>query len=110
MSFDFIGFLLTALLSTSHAAKHGARAGLGVTLVRYGLYIQTQDVDDEMAQYKYYNPDDNETREEVIEQNNWTAYLFIIIGFFLIAKANAEFVRVRRVRAVILAGTELENA
>ena len=39
MSFQFVGFLLTTLLSTSHAAKNGSRAGLGVTLIQYGLYL-----------------------------------------------------------------------
>lgn len=39
MSFQFVGFLLTTMLSTSHAAKNGSRAGLGVTLIQYGLYL-----------------------------------------------------------------------
>jgi hypothetical protein len=34
--FQFIGFLLSYLLHTSHAAKYGSRAGLGLTLIRYG--------------------------------------------------------------------------
>jgi hypothetical protein len=42
MSFQFVGFLLTTLLSTSHAAKNGSRAGLGVTLIQYGLYLGTE--------------------------------------------------------------------
>ena len=45
MSFQFVGFLLTTLLSTSHAAKNGSRAGLGVTLIQYGLYLG-QEIDD----------------------------------------------------------------
>ena len=35
--FQFIGFLFTYLLHTSHAAKYGSRAGLGVTLIQFGL-------------------------------------------------------------------------
>ncbi|KAJ7062974.1 hypothetical protein B0H15DRAFT_958750, partial [Mycena belliarum] len=31
--FEFVGFLLTFLLHTSHAAKYGSRAGLGLTLI-----------------------------------------------------------------------------
>jgi hypothetical protein len=34
------GFLLTYVLHTSHAAKHGSRAGLGITLIQYGLYLR----------------------------------------------------------------------
>lgn len=41
-SFQFIGFLLTYVLHTSHAAKHGSRAGLGITLVQYGLYLRNK--------------------------------------------------------------------
>lgn len=36
--FQFVGFLLTYLLHTSHAAKFGSRAGLGLTLIQYGFY------------------------------------------------------------------------
>ncbi|KAG0149742.1 hypothetical protein CROQUDRAFT_39491 [Cronartium quercuum f. sp. fusiforme G11] len=42
MSFQFIGFLLTYLLHTTHAAKNGSRAGLGITLIQYGLYTRTR--------------------------------------------------------------------
>lgn len=36
--FQFVGFLLTYLLHTSHAAKYGSRAGLGLTLIQFGFY------------------------------------------------------------------------
>ncbi len=41
MSFQLVGFLLTYLLHTTHAAKHGSRAGLGITLVQYGFYMRS---------------------------------------------------------------------
>ncbi|THH10082.1 hypothetical protein EW145_g1580 [Phellinidium pouzarii] len=40
ISFQFVGFLLTYLLHTTHAAKLGARAGLGLTLVQYGFALR----------------------------------------------------------------------
>ncbi|CAK9783927.1 hypothetical protein CC85DRAFT_250104 [Cutaneotrichosporon oleaginosum] len=40
VSFQWVGFLLTYVLHTTHAAKHGSRAGLGITLVRFGLYLR----------------------------------------------------------------------
>src|SRR5579862_6441293 len=40
MSFQLVGFLLTYLLHTTHAAKNGSRAGLGITLVQYGFYMK----------------------------------------------------------------------
>ena len=41
MSFYLVGFLLTYLLHTTHAAKNGSRAGLGVTLVQYGFVLRS---------------------------------------------------------------------
>ncbi|GAA5849869.1 hypothetical protein JCM8547_000940 [Rhodosporidiobolus lusitaniae] len=40
MSFQFVGFLLTYLLHTTHAAKNGSRAGLGITLIQLGFYLK----------------------------------------------------------------------
>ena len=42
--FQFVGFLLTYLLHTSHAAKFGSRAGLGLTLIQYGFYSRTVNI------------------------------------------------------------------
>jgi len=41
VSFQFVGFLLTYLLHTTHASKYGSRAGLGVTLIQYGFYMRS---------------------------------------------------------------------
>ncbi|KAL8708785.1 MAG: hypothetical protein Q9220_006346 [cf. Caloplaca sp. 1 TL-2023] len=41
MSFQLVGFLLTYLLHTTHAAKNGSRAGLGITLIQYGFYMRS---------------------------------------------------------------------
>jgi len=45
MSFQLVGFLLTYLLHSTHAAKNGSRAGLGITLIQYGFYMKTSDND-----------------------------------------------------------------
>ncbi|SNX87220.1 related to BSD2 - metal homeostasis protein [Melanopsichium pennsylvanicum] len=42
MTFQFVGFLLTYLLHTTHAARCGSRAGLGITLIQYGFYLRTR--------------------------------------------------------------------
>jgi len=42
ISFQFVGFLLTYLLHTSHAARLGSRAGLGVTLIQYGFALRSR--------------------------------------------------------------------
>ena len=36
--FQFLGFVVTYFLSTTHAARYGARAGLGLTFIQYGAY------------------------------------------------------------------------
>lgn len=38
-TFQFIGFVLTFLLHTTHAAKLGSRAGLGLSLIQFGLEL-----------------------------------------------------------------------
>ncbi|KAI0650689.1 hypothetical protein C8Q79DRAFT_998480 [Trametes meyenii] len=43
ISFQFVGFLLTYLLHTTHAAKLGSRAGLGITLIQYGFALRGRD-------------------------------------------------------------------
>ena len=42
ISFQFVGFVLTYLMHTTHAAKFGSRAGLGITLIQYGLFSRGQ--------------------------------------------------------------------
>jgi hypothetical protein len=46
ISFQFVGFLLTYLLHTTHAARYGSRAGLGVTLIQYGFALRSKPEDD----------------------------------------------------------------
>ncbi|KIR35489.1 metal homeostatis protein bsd2 [Cryptococcus deuterogattii MMRL2647] len=41
-SFQFVGFLLTYVLHTTHAAKYGSRAGLGLTLIQVGLNLRSK--------------------------------------------------------------------
>ena len=43
ISFQFVGFLLTYLLHTTHAAKLGSRAGLGITLIQYGFAMRSRE-------------------------------------------------------------------
>jgi hypothetical protein len=43
LSFQLVGFILTYLLHTTHAAKNGSRAGLGITLIQYGFYMKNTD-------------------------------------------------------------------
>lgn len=47
--FQFIGFLFTYLLHTTHAAKYGSRVGLGLTLIQFGFYSRRQNNLDEVG-------------------------------------------------------------
>lgn len=44
VAFQWIGFLLTYVMHTTHAAKHGSRAGLGITLIFFALKLHKQGV------------------------------------------------------------------
>lgn len=45
MSFQIVGFLLTYLLHTTHAAKNGSKAGLGIMLVQMGFQMKSSRTD-----------------------------------------------------------------
>lgn len=47
--FQFIGFLFTYLLHTTHAAKFGSRVGLGLTLIQFGFQSRRR-TDDELSE------------------------------------------------------------
>ncbi|TPX38013.1 hypothetical protein SmJEL517_g00326 [Synchytrium microbalum] len=104
MSFDFIGFLLTSLMSTSHAAKCGSRSGLGITLIRYGFLLKNKAMQDESDFYDPSSLDDMD-EEEIARQNEFLSYILIVVGFFVLLRANGEYVRIRRMEAAILSSS-----
>ncbi|KAF9466574.1 hypothetical protein BDZ94DRAFT_1251260 [Collybia nuda] len=105
--FQFVGFLLTYLLHTSHAAKFGSRAGLGLTLIQFGFYSRTMNFIDA--------PDDKDTATggeptsdtgeapipddgfiPGITSKDWLSFLFMTIGWFLLLSSFIGFWRVKR--------------
>ena len=87
--FQFIGFLFTYLLHTSHAAKFGSRAGLGLTLIQFGFYSRTMSPDPGADK----NPGDPapsvitrasltepDTTFPTITSKDWLAFLFMTLG------------------------------
>ncbi len=123
MSFQLIGFLLTYLLHTTHAAKHGSRAGLGVTLVQFGFSMRysgnkgpmdgapgpdapTDGVPDDP------NAHDFDPSEVVsgggagmsphgLSTADWLSYVLMIVGWFILIRAVSDFIRARRQEAII---------
>lgn len=111
ISFQFVGFLLTYLLHTTHAAKYGSRAGLGVTLIQYGFALRSKNESDEetfwmtaeasrprptfstAAEADYYANNLNSTAPAVEEVQNmmfndvmsqWLAFLLMTIGEYFL--------------------------
>ncbi|KAI9012867.1 hypothetical protein BC832DRAFT_267639 [Gaertneriomyces semiglobifer] len=108
MSFDFIGFMLTAMLATSHAARAGSRIGFGITLIRYGLYFGSPadgDLDDHTdPAAPHPGP------SEVESENDWFSYFMIFLGCMFLMASNAEYLRAKRLEAVVKASSEIAPA
>lgn len=118
-SFQLVGFLLTYLLHSTHAAKHGSRAGLGITLIQYGFYMKSTPMSDappDMGGPDGYaapaDPNSHDfSKQEVtdggggfsaITGSEWLAYLLMIVGWFILIKSVAEFLRARRHEQLVL--------
>ncbi|CCD27382.1 Bsd2p NDAI_0K01910 [Naumovozyma dairenensis CBS 421] len=54
-SFQFIGFLITYILHTSHAAKQGSRFGLGLTFIGYAYSMIPNNVTSKVGKDKSLN-------------------------------------------------------
>lgn len=132
MSFQLVGFLLTYLLHTTHAAKNGSRAGLGITLIQYGFYMKgtgSSTPSETEPQYSEppdpnshdFNPDsaaatlvamgnsqagvDGDTAGSgvsSIASSEWLAYLLMIVGWFILIRAVSDFFKARRHEQLVL--------
>ena len=123
MSFQLIGFLLTYLLHTTHAAKHGSRAGLGITLVQYGFQMRYTASKGPMDGAPGPNaptegvPDDPNSHDFDSSQvagggsgdgglsgfttADWLSYVLMIVGWFILIRAVSDFMRARRQEQLI---------
>ena len=123
MSFQLVGFLLTYLLHTTHAAKNGSRAGLGLTLVQYGFYMRGSDSSGSNAnpgKFAGAPPDPNShdfdpskvqtapTTDSTkpmasgISGSDWASYILMIVGWFILIRAVSDFLRARRHEQLVL--------
>ncbi|TGO52494.1 hypothetical protein BCON_0140g00080 [Botryotinia convoluta] len=127
MSFQLVGFLLTYLLHTTHAAKNGSRAGLGITLIQYGFYMKgtnnvvTPPSGENDASYAQppdpnshdFDPDKVNAAATAgmdsgsggigdIASNEWFAYALMIVGWFILIRAFSDFIRARRHEQLVL--------
>ncbi|KIV99876.1 uncharacterized protein PV09_08543 [Verruconis gallopava] len=126
MSFQVVGFLLTYLLHTTHAAKNGSLAGLGITLVQFGFSMKSAGLvtgggggpsaptgdfsgaptdpnshdftsDDSTAPQDGTTPADGG-----ISTTDWFAYVLMIVGWFILIRSISDFLRARRHEQLVL--------
>lgn len=121
MSFQFIGFLLTYLLHTTHAAKHGSRAGLGITLVQYGFEMRYSSAQSPMdggtpvvpADGVPDDPNSHDFDPSAVVGSDagegwmglstmdWLSYVLMIGGWLILIRAVSDFLRARREEALV---------
>ncbi|KAL1959881.1 hypothetical protein VTO42DRAFT_1026 [Malbranchea cinnamomea] len=125
-SFQLVGFLLTYLLHTTHAAKNGSRAGLGLTLVQYGFYMRggddsppsepdaggyapppdpnSHDFNPDDVTHGSYNGGDSHSGGffSSISTSDWISYILMIVGWFVLIRAVSDYLRARRHEQLVL--------
>lgn len=122
-SFQLVGFLLTYLLHTTHAAKNGSRAGLGLTLVQYGFFTggSSSNSNGDAAnpgQFAGSPPDPNShdfdpnnvngqdpatgSGHTGMSSSDWISYVLMIVGWFILIRAVVDFLRVKRHEKMVL--------
>ncbi|KAK4185671.1 hypothetical protein QBC35DRAFT_524769 [Podospora australis] len=118
---EFPGFLLTYLLHSSHAAKNGSRAGLGITLISYGFRIKSTSPISPGAGYGdgatdgYVAPADPNTHDfdpNTVESNDgaysdlsggdYAAYILMIVGWFILIRAVSDYLKARQHERLVL--------
>ncbi|KAK7991304.1 hypothetical protein PG988_000098 [Apiospora saccharicola] len=124
MSFQFVGFLLTYLLHSTHAAKNGSRAGLGIILIQYGFYMKgAAPGGDGMSgapQDGYAQPPDPNSHDfdpntvntgdgngsgnslSDLASSEWIAYILMIVGWFVLIRAVSDYIKARRHEQLVL--------
>ncbi|CAJ2508511.1 Uu.00g135370.m01.CDS01 [Anthostomella pinea] len=123
MSFQLVGFLLTYLLHSTHAAKNGSRAGLGITLIQYGFYMKGSAGSDGMSGSPadgYAQPPDPNSHDfdpntvgtdngegggstlSDIASSEWVAYILMIVGWFILIRAVSDYIKARRHEQLVL--------
>jgi hypothetical protein len=122
MSFQIIGFLLTYLLHTTHAAKHGSRAGLGITLIQFGFQMRyaggnlsnsgpgsadpgapADGIPDDPNSHDF-DPNDlagDGSKHGGLSITEWGSYVLMIVGWFILIRAASDFMKARRQEALI---------
>ncbi|KAI1352019.1 hypothetical protein F5Y01DRAFT_281125 [Xylaria sp. FL0043] len=117
-----VGFLLTYLLHSTHAAKNGSLAGLGISIIQYGFAWSSTSDDGSMGGGSgdgYANPPDPNSHDfdpnavgtgsggdgsgwAGIDSSEWISYLLMIVGWFILIRSVSDYVRARRHEQLVL--------
>ncbi|KAJ2759033.1 hypothetical protein IWQ57_006663 [Coemansia nantahalensis] len=103
-AFQVVGYMLTFLLHSSHAARNGSLAGLGITFMNFGFYIRTH-----LGQGPPGGPDASEPGQydgDTPLDNAYFAYLLMVVGAGIFIKGIFDYVRVRRLQTIIESSPE----
>lgn len=121
-SFQFIGFLITYMLHTSHAAKQGSRFGLGLTFLGYGYSMIPNNVVSKVGKHKIlnrYEPEDPNNYDDlrinakqalqdefeshlshgIEEEKQGVPYFAVaigLLGLFISFKSIVDFISIKR--------------
>ncbi|KND85978.1 Metal homeostatis protein BSD2 [Tolypocladium ophioglossoides CBS 100239] len=116
-SFQIVGFLLTYLLHSTHAAKNGSRAGLGITVIQYGFYMKNMERDPPAMNGPdgYAAPPDPNSHDfdagDVTDGGGggtdntvreWVPYVFMVVGWFILIRSVAEYLKARRHEQLVM--------
>jgi len=125
MSFQIVGFLLTYLLHTTHAAKNGSCAGLGITLVQFGFSMKSSGLsrpdgsaggdfngapqDPNSHDFDPLAAGDGSAAQQAgdavaggISTSDWFAYILMIAGWFILIRSISDFLKARRHEQLVL--------
>jgi len=122
VSFQFVGFLLTYLLHTTHAAKNGSRAGLGITLINIGFGMKSasgvfdppgaspgpgSDAVPEDPNSHDFDPNSvsssgSDVQADGFSTSEWFAYILMIVGWFILIRSISDYLRARRHEQLVL--------
>ena len=110
--FGVVGYLCAVILSSTHAGRNGARAGLGLQFVQLGFYLRTLSMHAlEMANSTNDedNSDDHDHDGAGGEGSDassvmigspvplWVGYLVMVVGWLLFVHGCSVFHHVRRI-------------
>lgn len=111
--FGVFGFLCAYLLSSTHAGRCGAKAGIGLQLIHWGIYMRSY-----MNQYDWYTggsgsgsgshqhttSNDNDETLDAFPMPLWLSYVFMLSGWFIFVRACLALFHARRILHMRLAG------